>query len=100
MLRNLGLRCEKIDAYKHDCALFCKENEHLERCLVCDESRYKMSGKEVGQKKIPHKMFRYFPLKPQLQRLFMSRYTFVDMRWHYDKRVDDDVLRHPANAEE
>ena len=64
MLHDLGLGCEKIDAYKHDCALFWKENEHLERCLVCDESQYKMSGKEVGQEKILHKVLRYFPLKP------------------------------------
>ena len=100
MLRDIGLGWEKIDACKHDCALFWKENEHLERCPMCDESRYKMSGKEVGQKKISYKVLRYFPLKPRLQRLFMSRYTSVDMRWYYDKRVDDDVLRHPADVEE
>ena len=64
MLHDLGLGCEKIDVSKHSSALFWKENKHLERCLVCDESRYKMSGKEDGQKKIPHKVLRYFPLNP------------------------------------
>ncbi|XP_031261195.1 uncharacterized protein LOC116119394 [Pistacia vera] len=95
---NLGLGCEKIRACKYDCALFWKENEKLENFPVCDESHYKLNN-DNGQK-IPHKVLRYFPLKPRLQRLFMSRHTSVDMRWHNEKQVNDGVLRHPANGEE
>ncbi|KAH0647784.1 hypothetical protein KY285_033032 [Solanum tuberosum] len=52
-------------------------------------------------KKIPHKALRYFPLKPRLQRLFMSSKTSVDMRWHKEKHLDEEnVLRHPADSEE
>ncbi|KAJ0084642.1 hypothetical protein Patl1_30974 [Pistacia atlantica] len=78
MLHDLGLGCEKIHACKYDCALFWKENEKLENCPVCDESRYKLN--DGTGKKIPHKVLRYFPLKPRLQRLFMSRHTSVDMQ--------------------
>ncbi|VVA35515.1 PREDICTED: transposon CACTA En/Spm, partial [Prunus dulcis] len=35
----------------------------------------------------------------QLQRLYMSTHTATDMRWHKEKRVDDDVMRHPADGE-
>ncbi|XP_031270756.1 uncharacterized protein LOC116129140 [Pistacia vera] len=98
MLHDLGLGCEKIHACKYDCALFWKENEKLENCHVCDESRYKMNN-GIG-KKIPHKVLRYFPLKLRLQRLFMSRHTSVDMWWHTEKRVNDGMLRHPADGKE
>ncbi|RVX00750.1 hypothetical protein CK203_026403 [Vitis vinifera] len=97
MLRDLGLGYEKIHACKFDCALFWKENEFLDKCPICDEDRYKIN--DGKGKKIPHKSLRFFPLKPRLQRLFMSRHTTSDMRWHKEKRVDDGVLRHPADAE-
>ncbi|KAM2967802.1 hypothetical protein FF1_028024 [Malus domestica] len=41
----------------------------------------------------------YLPLKPRLQRLYMSTHTAIDMRWHKEKWVDDDVLRHSVDRE-
>ncbi|RVX01357.1 hypothetical protein CK203_031234 [Vitis vinifera] len=98
MLRDLGLGYDSIHACKYDCALFWKENETLDKCPVCDEPRYKFcNGK--GQK-IPQKVLRHFPLKSRLQRLFMSRHTTSDMRWHKEKRISEEgVLRHPADSE-
>ena len=98
MLRELGLGYNSIHACKYDCALFWKENESLDKCPVCDEPRYKLChGKG---KKVPHKVLRHFPLKPRLQRLFISRHTTIDMRWHKEKRINEDgVLRHPADSE-
>ena len=93
MLRDFGLGYDSIHACKNDCALFWKENETFHNCPVCNESRYKNG-------KIPQKVLRHFPLKPRLQRLFMSRYTSADMRWHKEKRFHEDgVLRHPADSE-
>ncbi|KAG8382775.1 hypothetical protein BUALT_Bualt05G0112400 [Buddleja alternifolia] len=70
--------------------------EHLEECPVCGTSRWKVNNKG---KKIPHKVLRYFPLKPRLQRLFMSSKTAEGMRWHQDKRINDEKeLKHPADA--
>ncbi|XP_028102662.1 uncharacterized protein LOC114301906 [Camellia sinensis] len=96
-LRDLGLGYVPIHACKYDYALFWKENVNLENCSICKEPRYKMN--DGKGKKIPHKILRYFPLTPRLQRLYMLRKTAGDMRWHKEKRVDDGILRHPADGE-
>ncbi|XP_020422932.1 uncharacterized protein LOC109950000 [Prunus persica] len=98
MLKDLGLGHEKIDACIYDCALFYKEHKSKDKCPVCDEPRYKPS---TSKKKtmVPQKVLRYIPLKPRLQRLFMSEHTSGHMRWHKNKRVDDEgVMRHPADS--
>jgi hypothetical protein len=94
ILRDLGLNYVPIHACKFDCALFWDEFEDRQSCPVCGTSRWK-----VIDKKIPWKVLRYFPLKPRLQRLFMSKKTAEDMHWHKQKRIDDDTLRHPADGD-
>ena len=79
-LRDLGLGYETIHSCKNDCALFWKESANLEKCPTCDACRYKLN--DDGGKKIPHKVLRYFPLTPRLKRLYMSKKTVADMRWH------------------
>lgn len=74
--------------------LFRGEDEKLDRCHICDESRY---GDE-GKKKARNRM-RYFPLKPRLQKLFMSSKMASLMRWHVEERVDDGILRYPADSQ-
>lgn len=76
-----------IDACKYDCILFWKENANLENCPTCKEPRYKVN--DGRGKKIPHKVLRYFPLIPRLKRLYGSKKTCNDMKWHKKKRVDD-----------
>ncbi|CAL5419916.1 unnamed protein product [Camellia sinensis] len=100
IIRDLGLDYQKIHVCKNDCVLFWKEYENEDECPTCKAPRYKVrKGKGKG-KKIPHKVLRYFPLKPRLQRLFISRKTAIDMKWHKDKRVEEEnVLRHPADSE-
>ncbi|XP_028095397.1 uncharacterized protein LOC114295370 [Camellia sinensis] len=79
--------------------LHIKECENENKCPTCKEPRYKFHKGEGKGKKIPHKVLRYFPLKPRLQRLFISRKTATDMRWHKDKRVEEkNVMRHPADS--
>jgi len=97
-LRDAGLRYEKIDACKYDCSLFYKEHAKDDRCHVCNESRYKVN--DGKGKMVPHKSLRYFRITPRLQRLFHSRHTAKDMRWHKDKRNESsDALQHPADGE-
>ncbi|XP_031107361.1 uncharacterized protein LOC116012037 isoform X1 [Ipomoea triloba] len=97
MLCNLGLGYTNIHACKYDCVLFWKELETNECCPICGTSRWKVKGSKG--KNIPHKILRYFPLKPRLQRLFMSKKIANDMRWHKERRIDDDeYLRHPADS--
>ncbi|XP_057990571.1 uncharacterized protein LOC131172953 [Hevea brasiliensis] len=99
LMHDLGLGYITIDACVNDCILYWKEYEHLDTCLnpMCRAPRWKYG---LGKcKKIAQKVVRYFPLKPRLQRLFMSKEIAKDMRWHKEKRVNNDVIRHPANAE-
>ncbi|KAL6569968.1 hypothetical protein OROMI_014482 [Orobanche minor] len=68
----------------------------LEAYHTCGTSRWKANS-GTG-KKIPHKILRYFPVKPRLQRLFMSSKTSKKMVWHKQKRIDDDYMRHPVDS--
>ncbi|XP_075089615.1 uncharacterized protein LOC107786374 isoform X4 [Nicotiana tabacum] len=107
LIRNLGLRYEKIHACENDCMLFWKHNAKAESCLVCGESRLKsVEGQKTNgetprknKNKVPRKVLRYFPLKPRLQRLFMSSEIASDMTWHHNQRLKDGVLRHPADSD-
>jgi len=54
-----------------------------------------ISRSENEKKKDPPKVLRYFPLKPRLQRLFMSSKTATHMRWHTTANNNDSKLRHP-----
>ncbi|KAL6551327.1 hypothetical protein OROMI_021815 [Orobanche minor] len=95
-LRDLGLGYECIHECKYDCVLFWNEKKKLEACPTCGTSRWKVNS-GIG-KKIPHKILRYFPVKPRLQRLFMSSKTSKKMVWHKQKCMDDDYMRHPADS--
>lgn len=99
LLQDFGFDYELIHACKYDCALSWKEYASYDRCPICNEPRYKY---ETGKsEKIPQKVLYYFPLKPGLQRLFMSKDIASDMRWHKEKRVDaEGVFNHPADTEE
>ncbi|XP_012827605.1 PREDICTED: uncharacterized protein LOC105948893 isoform X2 [Erythranthe guttata] len=97
ILNDLGLGYTAIHACKYDCALFWKDYENCQDCPVCGTSRWKVNNGKG--KKIPHKILRHFPLKPRLQRMFMSPKIAAYMRWHSDKRINDEKeLKHPADA--
>ncbi|XP_015165497.1 uncharacterized protein [Solanum tuberosum] len=76
MIQNLGLRWKSVEGQTTDGAI---------------------QGK--NENKVPRKVLRYFPLKPRLQRLFVSSEIASDMTWHHDRRLKDGVLRHPADSE-
>ena len=61
ILHELGMSYKHINACKNDCALFWKENENLDKCLVCEVPMYKDT--RAQGKKIHHKVLRYFKLK-------------------------------------
>jgi hypothetical protein len=103
-LKDLGLEYEKISACRKGCMLFWRENEKLEKCTFCNESRWKddltyEDGSTKSSKKKPVKVLHWFPLIPRLQRLFMSHHTSPHMKWHAQGRTKDGVLRHPADGE-
>ncbi|XP_062174596.1 uncharacterized protein LOC133879844 [Alnus glutinosa] len=101
-MRKLGLGYEKIPVCVNGCMLFWKDNENAENCKVCGKSKWNQNkdGVESSQKlkRKPKKVLRWFPLKSRLQRLFMSSKTALHMKWHAEKRTDDGILRHLADA--
>ncbi|XP_050280987.1 uncharacterized protein LOC126721937 [Quercus robur] len=107
IVRDLGFNYEKIHTCPNDCILFWKDNVNLEACPCCKESRWKMNEASVtgnnalsnkGKKKAA-KILRWFPLKPRLQRLFLSPDLASSMKWHVNGHIDDGVMRHPANPD-
>ncbi|CAA7023647.1 unnamed protein product [Microthlaspi erraticum] len=107
-IHKLGLTYETIHACPNDCMLYWGEDSAKEKCKVCESSRWKTSevvdDEESGKKKKKRKkkqavkILRYFPLKPRLQRLFMSSHTADHMRWHADSESKDGKLRHPRDG--
>ncbi|KAK6789635.1 hypothetical protein RDI58_013435 [Solanum bulbocastanum] len=103
IIKELGLSYNKIDACTNDCMLYWKEDSQLDSYKVCGASRWKIcthSGETRNKKgkRIASKSLCYFPLKPRLQRLFMSTKTSTLMTWHKDKIFDDGIMRHPADS--
>ncbi|KAL0289226.1 UNVERIFIED_CONTAM: hypothetical protein Sradi_7077100 [Sesamum radiatum] len=94
IIAELGFSCEVIDACPNNCILFRGKDGKLDECEICGEGRYKDEAKKVATKRM-----RYFPLKPRLQKLFMSTKTASLMRWHAKERIEDGVLRHPADSQ-
>jgi hypothetical protein len=118
----LGLGYKNIHACPNDCMLFWKEKVLDESCSECGASRWAESKSDLSEdhfdaddddddemehnmndssnkrKKKAAKILRWFPLKPRLQRLFMSSKTATHMKWHADGRTDDGLMRHPADS--
>ncbi|XP_074374253.1 uncharacterized protein LOC141714644 [Apium graveolens] len=109
MIKDLGLDYQKIHACPNNCMLFWAENERLENCAKCGTSRWRVVEKKTKARsdanielasnpKIPAKVIRYFPLKPRLQRMFLSSDFSSSMTWHALSRKKDGQLRHPADG--
>ncbi|KAF5459614.1 hypothetical protein F2P56_019550 [Juglans regia] len=96
--RGLDFKYHKIHACPNDCILFWKEYANLNECPICKASRWMPNTH--GSRVIPQKVLRHFPLKPRLQRLFMTERIACDMRWHKEQRVPDETsIRHPADSQ-
>lgn len=103
LIKDLGLDHIKIHACPNDCMIYWKETQGMKECTYCKTPRYKQFSSESPdvnstQSKIPAKVFRYFPLIPRLQRLYMSSKTASEMTWHANDRTDDEYVRHPADS--
>ncbi|XP_066316152.1 uncharacterized protein [Miscanthus floridulus] len=66
-------------------------------CPVCKASRWK---DETGNKRVPHKVLRHFPLLLRLKRIFASKHTSEETQWHKKMRTPvDNVMSHTADGE-
>jgi len=97
VVRDLGLRYDKIHACPNDCILYRKEYEKMDSCPICGTSRW-VTHDVKKQKHVPAKYLRHFPLIPRLKRLFLCQKVSEEMSWHEDRRVKDGILRHPADS--
>jgi len=107
MISGLGLGYEKIHACPNDCILYRDEYVNDQVCPKCGTSRWKTTSEDVQangmetsdkRKNLPAKILRWFPLKPRLQRLFMSSEVVESMRWHHEGRLNDGFHRHPVDS--
>ena len=106
VLCDLSLHYIKIDVCPSDYMLYSKEHANENECIVCGFSRWKSSdvhptnefNQSSKKKKIHAKVLRYFPLKPRLQRLFMSSKTASHMKWHVDGCMRGEMMRHLVDS--
>ena len=89
MISGLGLGYGKIHACPNDRILYRDEYVNDQVCPKCGTSRWKTTNEDVQangmetsdkRKNLPAKILRWFPLKPRLQRLFMSSEVAKSMR--------------------
>ncbi|XP_066396301.1 uncharacterized protein [Miscanthus floridulus] len=96
-LGELGLGFENIHVCKNNCVLFRKRYYKENVCPVYKASRWQ---DETGNKRVPHKVLRHFPLLPRLKRIFASKRTFEETQWHKKMRTPvDNVMSHLADGE-
>ena len=100
IVSSLGLEVEKIDCCEGGCMLYDKEDIYLIECkfyhLPC---YFKSKGDRGRYKNIPRKRMFYLPIIPILQRLYASMEFASQMRWHFEYRKDDGLLRHSCDGE-
>ena len=97
LLAGLELPHCKIDVCPNSCMLFWKKTDGLDRCSICDEERYLRTSKE--RRHIPRKQLIYFPIGPRLQRLYATKKTAENMRWHHEHKCPPRVMTHPSDSE-
>jgi hypothetical protein len=100
----LSMNYEKINVCKKNYMLFWKEHKDDTECMHCGRSRYVKVRNEDGVSvttKVVTKQLRYIPITPKLKRLFLSKETAKQMRWHYEGKresEDPDIMSHPADS--
>ncbi|XP_058731844.1 uncharacterized protein LOC131603526 isoform X1 [Vicia villosa] len=99
LVSKLGLEVEKIDCCVNGCLLYIKEDSTLTECRVCGAARYVPRKSGMGKyKDVAVKRMFYFPIIPRLQRLFASKESAAQMRWHRENPSDPNILRHPSDG--
>ena len=96
LVRELGLPVEKIHMCPEGCMLYWKDDINAESCKFCGHGRYLTRS---GWKSIPHKVLRYLPITPRLQRLYASEVTAKCMTWHARHVPKEGIMSHPSHGE-
>ncbi|KAG8501438.1 hypothetical protein CXB51_003791 [Gossypium anomalum] len=87
LIKDLGLGYDKIHSCPNDCMLYWGDQKNQQSCHVCGKSRWMNSNTEDVNTDESGAHLRKKPVK-----------TAESMRWHNDQRIDDGLLRHPADS--
>ena len=100
MVWGLGLPGKKIHCCPNGCMIYWGEDLNKTLCRFCDHPRFKKNNDTngKGRKKtyVPFKKIYYFNLKDRLLKLYSSKATANEMRWHVEHVVEDNVMQHPS----
>jgi hypothetical protein len=105
IVADVGMNYEKIDMRESSCMLFWKEHKDDTECTHCGRSRYVKVVNEDGASvttKVVVKQLRYMPITLMLKRLYLSKETTKQMRWHKEGKCDSedpDIMSHHADTE-
>jgi hypothetical protein len=105
IVSDLGMNYEKIDVCEKNYMLFWKEHKDDTEYMHYGRSRYVKVRNEDGisvTTKVATKQLCYIPITPRLERLFLSKETTKQMRWHHEGKresEDPDIMSHPADGE-
>ena len=98
-LKLFGFGYDIIHACKNDCILYRKEYADMVSCPRCKVSRWEKDKHTSDVKNgIPAKVLRYFPIKDRLKRMFRSKKTAEDLRWHFNNASVDGTMQHPVDS--
>ena len=102
LVRGLGLLVEKIHCCYNGCMLFWGEDNDITICKICGHQRYKRPTQAETnprrKKNVPYKKMYYFPLSPRLLRLYASKATANDMKWHAKHEVVEGEIQHCSDS--
>jgi hypothetical protein len=105
IVSSLGMNYEKIDVCEKNCILFWKEHKDDIEWMHCGRSRYVKVRNDDSVSvttKVATKQLRYIPITLRLKRLFLSKETTNQMRWHHEGKhesEDPDIMSHSADSE-
>jgi hypothetical protein len=95
IMKDIGMEYQSIDACLDDHIIYYGQHASKTECPVCGISRYRTNQ---VTKMVPRKVLRHIPIIPHLQRLFRCQSIAQFMDYHARKKVEDGVLRMPADG--
>ncbi|XP_078165263.1 uncharacterized protein LOC144559972 [Carex rostrata] len=100
LVEPLGMEHKNIDVCPNFCMLYYNDREDKTSCDVCHTPRYNPMGSNTNAKPVAQKTLRYLPITPRMQKMYMTHFNAVQMRWHKeDFREKPGIMVHPADGE-
>jgi hypothetical protein len=94
MLKKLGLAYNVIDVFIKGCVLFRGVHANVDHCVHCGGPCYRWARNS----KVARKVFRHFPLAPQLTRMYNTLDQAKLMVWHHHNHNQYGLVRHATNS--